>query len=67
MGSWLGGGVGGLAALEPPAELAGGGMVVGLGGAEASGAPGAEVSGTDVEGEEAEVFFFFFSFGTGGT
>jgi hypothetical protein len=41
-------------------------MVVGLGGAEASGAPGAEVSGTDVEGEEAEVFFFF-SFGTGGT
>ena len=34
-------------------------MVVGLGGAEASGVPGVEVSGTDVEGEEAEVFFFF--------
>ena len=59
--------------MGPPVEAAGGGIEA-LDGAEAPGASlageelaGPEESGTALEGEEHELFFFFFSFRTGGT
>lgn len=72
-GRWLGGGVG-VAPLASGTGISGGGVGVAsvCSGIGASGADvevaGTEVSGTALEGEERELFFFFlFSFWTGGT